>query len=61
VQSEFGFHIVQVTESRSAPPTPQQISALRQRGLGQLLQGLRQQAKVEYVGEAQPPAPVARP
>jgi parvulin-like peptidyl-prolyl isomerase len=61
IQSQFGYHVVQVVEARSAPPTPQQAAALRQRGFSQYLQGLRQQAQVHYIGEAQPPPAVAKP
>lgn len=57
VQTDFGFHILQVTDTRSQAPTPEQVSALRQRDFGQYLGQLKQQARIEYIGEPAPAAP----
>jgi parvulin-like peptidyl-prolyl isomerase len=61
VRTDFGFHILMVTDVRQQAPTAEQITVFRQQEFNRYLQGLRQAARVDYVNEAPPAAPAAKP
>jgi parvulin-like peptidyl-prolyl isomerase len=66
VKTQYGHHVLMVTEIRAQPPTPAQLQEQRQRGFDSYLQTVRQRATIERCGSngtagCTPVAAAARP